>query len=81
MALVVLLYFAAGFGREVLCVLYYRAVSTRRPFRASGLAGGIELYDLIVLASIIKSGWDPLLLIAYTVGVVGGTYCATRISK
>jgi hypothetical protein len=77
----ILAYAVAGFGREVLCVLYYRAVSTRRPFRASGLAGGIELYDLIVLASIIKSGWDPLLLIAYTVGVVGGTYCATRISK
>jgi hypothetical protein len=75
------LYFAAGFGREVLCVLYYRAVSTRRPLRASGLAGGIELYDLLVLASIIRSGWNPILLIAYTAGVVGGTFCATRISK
>jgi hypothetical protein len=77
----VILYFAAGFLREVLCVLYYRAVSTKRPLKASGLAGGLELYDLLVLASIIQSGWNPILLLAYVVGVVGGTYFATRIGK
>jgi len=80
-ALIVLLYFAAGFGREVICVLYYRAVSTKRPLRASGLAGGIELYDLLVLASIIRSGWNPLLLAGYIVGVVAGTFVATKASK
>jgi len=77
----IVFYCAAGFFREVLCVLYYRAVSTRRPLSASGLAGGIELYDLIVLASIIRNDWNPTLLVAYTIGVIGGTYCATRISK
>jgi hypothetical protein len=76
-----LLYFAAGFFREVICVLYYRAVSTKAPLKASGLAGGLELYDLLVLASIIKSGWNPILLLAYVAGVVGGTYFATRIGK
>ena len=81
MAVVVLLYAAAGFCREALCVLYYRAVSTKRPLKASGLAGGIELYDLLVLASIIRSGWNPVLLLAYTAGVVGGTYVATLKSK
>ena len=75
------LYFAAGFFREVICVLYYRAVSTKAPLKASGLAGGLELYDLLVLASIIKSGWNPILLLAYVAGVVGGTYFATRIGK
>jgi len=76
-----LLYFAAGFFREVLCVLYYRAVSTKAPLKASGLAGGLELYDFLVLASIIKSGWNPVLLLAYVAGVVGGTFTATRMSK
>jgi hypothetical protein len=77
----VLLYFAAGFFREILCVLYYRAVSTKRPLKASGLAGGLELYDLLVLASIIQSGWNPVLLLAYVGGVVGGTFTATKIAK
>jgi hypothetical protein len=76
-----ILYFAAGFLREVLCVLYYRSVSAKRPLKASGLAGGLELYDLLVLASIIQSGWNPVLLLAYVGGVVGGTYFATRMSK
>jgi len=77
----VILYFAAGFLREVLCVLYYRAVSTRHPLKASGLAGGLELYDLLVLASIIQSGWNPVLLAGYVIGVVAGTFIATKASK
>jgi hypothetical protein len=76
-----ILYFAAGFLREVLCVLYYRAVSTKRPFQASGLAGGLELYDLLVLASIIQSGWNPVLLLGYVLGVIGGTFTATKMSR
>ena len=76
-----LLYFAAGFFREVLCVLYYRAVSTKRPLKGSGLAGGIELYDFLILASIIRSGWNPVLLLAYVAGVVGGTFCAIKMGK
>jgi hypothetical protein len=77
----VLLYFAAGFLREVLCVLYYRAVSTKHPLKASGLAGGLELYDLLVLASIIQSGWNPVLLMGYVGGVFWGTFVATKMSK
>jgi len=77
----VILYFAAGFLREVLCVLYYRAVSTRHPLKASGLAGGLELYDLLVLASIIQSGWNPVLLLGYVLGVIGGTFTATKMSR
>lgn len=75
------LYLAAGAFREALCVSYYRAVSLRRPLSASGLAGGIELYDLLVLAAILKSGFNPVLMAAYCGGVIIGTYVATRMSK
>lgn len=75
---VALAYFAAGAFREAACVSYYKAVSRARNFTASGLAGGLELYDLLVLSLIIKSGWSPLLIGAYTVGVVVGTYMGSR---
>lgn len=75
------LYFLAGCMREVLTVLYYRAVSKKRDYSASGLAGGIELYDFVVLASVIQSEWDPLLLGCYVVGVVIGTFTSIRWSK
>jgi hypothetical protein len=74
-------YFAAGGFREILCVSYYRSVTRRRDFAASGLAGGLELYDLIVLAFIIQSGWSPYLVVAYTLGVMVGTFCGTRWIK
>lgn len=69
-----LLYFAAGVFREFLVVWYYRSVSRGHRYSASGLAGGIELWDLIVLSIIITSGWNLRLVLAYTVGVVIGTY-------
>jgi len=81
MILLALAYLAAGAAREVLCVGYYRAVSTKRPLSASGLAGGIELWDLLVLAAIFRSGFNPWLMVAYTIGVIAGTYLATKWSK
>jgi len=79
--IVMLLYLAAGAFREALCVSYYKAVSTKRPWSASGLAGGIEFYDLLVLAAIFRSGFSPVLMLAYTIGVVVGTFLATKHSK
>jgi hypothetical protein len=77
----VLLYFVAGFFREALTVSYYRAVGRKRDYSASGLAGGIELYDFLVLAAVIRSGWNPVLLVAYTVGVMLGTFVSIRMCK
>ena len=75
------LYMAAGAFRETLCVLYYRAVSLKLPLKSSGLAGGIEVYDLLILAAIFRSGFHPVLMGAYAVGVMVGTYLSTRYSK
>lgn len=75
------LYLAAGAFRELMVVRYYAAVSSRRTWSASGLAGVLEGYDLIVLAAIFRSGFDPALMLAYTVGVVLGTAWGTRTSK
>ena len=75
------LYLAAGAFRELMVVRYYGAVSGRKALFASGLAGALEFYDLIVLAAIFRSGFNPILMLAYTVGVVAGTYWGTRTSK
>ena len=75
------LYMAAGAFRESIVVCYYKAVSARRSLSASGLAGGIELFDLVVLAAIFRSGFHPVLMLAYTIGVVAGTFIGTRYSK
>ena len=80
-AATLLIYATAGFFREALTVSYYRAVSRKMDYSASGLAGGIELYDFIVLAVVIRSGWNPALLVAYTIGVMLGTFFSIRMSK
>jgi hypothetical protein len=76
-----LAYFAAGAFREAACVSYYRAVSRRRHFAVSGLAGGLELWDFLVLALIIQSGWSVPLIAAYTLGVMAGTFVASKWGK
>jgi hypothetical protein len=75
----VLLYLAAGLGREFLTVSYYKAISSRKKYSASGLAGGIELWDFLVLATIIKSDWNPILILAYVAGTMLGTQLSMRI--
>lgn len=74
-------YFFAGAIRECLLVSYYRAIAKKKDYTASGLAGGIEFYDFIILAAIIRGGWKIPLMIAYTLGVMAGTFWATRHSK
>jgi hypothetical protein len=69
-----LLYFVAGAFREVLVVTYYRLIAKNKRYSVSGLAGAIELYDLLVLATVIKSGWNPVLLGTYVIGVMVGTF-------
>jgi hypothetical protein len=69
-----LLYLAAGAFREILVVTYYRLIVKDKRYSVSGLAGGIELYDLLVLATVIKSGWNPVLLGSYVIGVMVGTF-------
>ena len=81
MAIASALYLAAGAFREILVVRYYGAVSGKRALCASGLAGAIEVYDLIVLAAIFRSGFHPILMASYAAGVVCGTYFGTRHSK
>jgi hypothetical protein len=76
-----LLYFSAGAFREIMCVFYYRAIGRKKDYAASGLAGGIEFYDLIVLSVIIRSGWSVPLMVAYTLGVMVGTFFSTRVCK
>jgi len=68
------LYMAAGAFREVLVVTYYRLIAKNRRYSVSGLAGGIEAYDLLVLALVIQSGWSPLLMGSYVIGVMIGTF-------
>lgn len=75
------LYLAAGAFREFIVVLYYKSVTARKAGSASGLAGGIELFDLIILAAIFRSGFHPILMGAYTIGVVAGTYISTKTGK
>lgn len=69
-----LLYFSAGAFREAVVVTYYKAIAKNNRSSASALAGGIEAYDLIVLYAILRSGWSPVLLGAYILGVTAGTY-------
>jgi len=71
---VALAYFAAGAFREYLVIHYYRQIAKKNRLAVAGLAGGIEVWDLLVLASIISTGWSPLLIGAYTLGVMLGTY-------
>lgn len=75
-----LLYFGAGLLRDALGTWYYRAISDRWDWSASGLAGGITLYDILVLATLIKR-WSLPLAIAYAVGCAAGTMMALRIRK
>ena len=78
---VAMAYFSAGAFREVICVSYYRSVSRKKDYAASGLARGLELYDILILSLIIKSGWSPMLIASYTAGVVVGTFVGTRFGK
>ena len=70
---VALAYMAAGAFREVLVVTYYKLIAKNKRYSVSGLAGGIEAYDFLVLALVIRSGWSPLLLASYVIGVMAGT--------
>jgi len=76
--LLIVAYFAAGLGREFLVVSYYRQIARARAYSASGLAGGIELFDFLVLATIIQSGWSPPLIAAYVIGTMIGTFVAIK---
>ena len=80
MTLLALAYLAAGAARECVVVWYYLAVSTKRPLLASGLAGVIELFDLLVLVTILTN-WSLWNAVAYAVGVVAGTALAVKRSK
>ena len=80
MILLALAYLAAGAVRECVVVWYYLAVSSRRPLLASALAGGIELFDLLVLVTILAN-WSLLNALAYAGGVVIGTAAAVKRSK
>ena len=75
------LYLAAGAFREFIVVCYYKSVTARKAGSASGLAGGIELFDLIILAAIFRSGFHPIMMIFYTIGVVIGTFVSTKTGK
>jgi hypothetical protein len=72
--LTVMAYVAVGGFREILVVTYYRLIAKNKRYSVSGLAGGIEAYDFLVLATVIQSGWNPVLLTAYVVGVMIGTF-------
>ena len=77
----IMAYCLAGLAREFLVVAYYRKISKSKAYSASGLAGGIEAYDFFVLATVIKSGWNPFLLGAYVIGVMLGTFFSIRTFK
>ena len=77
----VVLYMAAGAFREVLVVSYYKLIAKNRRYSVSGLAGGLEAYDLLVLATVIKSEWNAWLLVGYIAGVVIGTYIGMGHNK
>jgi hypothetical protein len=75
-----LAYFAAGLLRDALGTTYYRAISGKWVLSASALAGGITLYDLLVLATLLKQ-WSVGLAVAYAVGTAAGTTIALKIRK
>jgi hypothetical protein len=80
MTLLLLAYFAAGVLRDGMSIFYYRAISNRRALSVSLWAGGITLYDLLVLATLLTK-WNLLLAISYAVGCAAGSFMALRRSK
>lgn len=71
-------YFCTGLVRDALGCLYYLAVSKEKAKKAGLLAGGIELFDLLVIVSIAKMGWPLELGVAYAFGTALGTYMVIK---
>ncbi len=72
------LFFALGLVRDALGTFYYRSISSRWDWSASGLAGLITLFDLYVIARIL---WGRTVsgAISYACGNALGTLIALKI--
>jgi hypothetical protein len=77
------IYFVVGLFRDWLATMFYRCVSREWAGSASILSGGITLFDIIIVATVIRSGaW--LNALAYALGSGAGTFIAmknTRLKK
>lgn len=74
-------FFLAGLVRDGLGCLYYQLVGRDKAKKAAGTAFGIELFDLLVIATIAKMGWPIALGISYALGTALGTYLAIRYRR
>ena len=74
------LYFAVGLVRDGMAALYYLSISKRQDWWASGLAGALTLFDLVIIVAVVKSN-RPLLAVAYAAGTAAGTFFALRIRR
>ena len=74
-------FFGAGLIRDGLGCMYYICVSKERAKRTAGLAFGIELFDLLVIAGIAKMGWPIKLGIAYAIGTALGNYLVIQYNR
>jgi len=72
------LFFVLGLVRDALGTFYYRSISSRWDISASGLAGLISLFDILVLAGILFGQTLPG-AIAYACGNALGTLIALKI--
>lgn len=75
-----LLYFVVGLVRDAMATMWYRAVSRSRALQAGGLGTGIEIFDICILAALIRS-WSPELIASYALGTGLGTYIIVKLSK
>jgi hypothetical protein len=75
-----LIYFVVGMARDALATLWYRSVSESRALRAGGLGVGIEIFDVCILAFLIRA-WSPALIVSYALGTGVGTFIIVKLSK
>ena len=65
-------YFLVGVVLDAIITIYYRAISSRRVWRASILAFVITAATVLLLENIIVSH-SPVLILAYACGTAVGT--------
>ncbi len=81
----VILYGIAALAREMLVVMFYRSISSRRAFWGAGVSSLIELMDIAVLVSLVSlmrtGGKGVIPAIAYILFGGIGTYIGIKKGK
>lgn len=74
------LYFCVGLIRDWAATMFYRSVSREWAGSASILSGGITLFDIIVVATVIRSN-NWILAGMYAIGTGVGTLIAMKNTR